>query len=502
MSQEIELKLELTADAAQQLRTLPLFADAEKIGAIATLDNTYYDTPALALRDAGIGLRTRRKGSTWLQTVKCEAPSSGGLSARPEWEQPFDGSFSYAAIDDEKTRKRLEKHANAIEPVFTTRFKRETRRIVRGNASILLMLDEGEIIAGERHEPLCELELELEQGRASDLLTLAREFATLVPLLPSDASKAERGYRLQAGKEPRPLRAEPSPVRAEQSPIEAFRALAQSCLRQWQANAIGAAHSDDPEFVHQLRVALRRLRSLIKLFAPTLPATFVQDWSEQLKEHANHFGDTRDLDVFEEELVKPIKPASGDEERALEHLHDVVSEARTRAREDARRNLSPTEQGQLLLDFNAALHELESNPLIDSANLTLFARLQLDQLRKGVRRRYNKALSLVPERLHAMRISLKKLRYGLEFFAPLYADRTLDRYTRDLARAQTALGFINDLDVARGRLAGWAGKDLRLHFAHGLVCGWHGPRYHRLSRRSLVMLKPLLWEPAPWDAAD
>src|SRR5690606_38551466 len=97
MSKEIELKLSLPAKALPALRRHPLVAAAAKRGATVTLDNTYYDTPDLTLKTRKVAVRTRRQGRRWLQTVKCAAPSTGGLSARPEWEQPYAGCFDFSA---------------------------------------------------------------------------------------------------------------------------------------------------------------------------------------------------------------------------------------------------------------------------------------------------------------------------------------------------------------------------------------------------------------------
>nr|MBL8456733.1 CHAD domain-containing protein [Zoogloeaceae bacterium] len=150
----------------------------------------------------------------------------------------------------------------------------------------------------------------------------------------------------------------------------------------------------------------------------------------------------------------------------------------------------------------AALHSLPTNNLIGAADLGLFARLQLARLRKKIRRRHTAARDLVPAKLHELRIVLKELRYGIEFFAPLMRERNTRRYIKALAEAQNALGFVNDLDVARGRLAAWAGDEPQLSAAAGFACGWHGPRYARMCRRAIADLEPLLWETAPWKHTD
>ncbi|MCK0506974.1 CYTH and CHAD domain-containing protein [Aromatoleum anaerobium] len=500
MSQEIELKLSLPPKAVPALRRHPVFSGAARQGNAVTLDNTYFDTPDLALKQRKVALRIRRHGRVRLQTVKCSAVSAGGLTQRPEWEQSYSGAFDFSAIDAPKVLKLLKRHEAALQPVFSTRFRRETRLYApREGVRILMMIDTGEVIAGEQREPICELELELVEGEPLDLLLLGSELAAHLPLLPNDVSKAERGYRLHLGCEPEAMRAEASTIDAKQTPAEAFRTLAFSCLRQWQANASAAAHSSKPEFIHQLRVALRRLRSLLALFAPALPADFVADWRERLKLNADRFGDTRDLDVLYDEVLAPVVAGATVEEPAVTRLAGLALAARDEARDAAVHDLDLAAQGRLLIGLTAALHALPTNDLIEAIDLRSFARLQLTRLRKKVRRRFEAAADFVPAHLHALRIALKRLRYGVEFFAPLFSPKAGRRYLQRIVRAQDALGFVNDVEVARGRLLGWAGEDAELRAAAAFVSGWHSPKYARLARRARRELEPLLWGKTPWS---
>ena len=105
-----------------------------------------------------------------------------------------------------------------------------------------------------RQAPICELELELEQGEASDLFTLACELAQTLPLMPADVSKAERGYRLYLDLPLRPTHAEVSTLSADQGVVEAFRDRAYACVRHWQANVADALAlaAAQPQHVEQV----------------------------------------------------------------------------------------------------------------------------------------------------------------------------------------------------------------------------------------------------------
>lgn len=509
MSHEIELKLALPKSALPALRRHPLVAGAEKLGNAVTLDNTYYDTPELQLKARRVAVRTRRQGRIWLQTVKCAAVSSGGLSQRPEWEQPYSGSFDFSQVDVPDAAKLLARHAEALVPVFTTRFRRETRRFnPRDGVSILLMIDQGEVCVTtpdgtERQAPICELELELEQGQPGDLFALACELAQTLPLMPADISKAERGYRLFLGTPLAAARAEASTLEAGQNVVEAFRSLAFACVRQWQANAAAALSIEDadaipPDFIHQLRVALRRLRALIKLFAPALPAEFAGQWNARLRDNANRFGDARDLDVFYTELLEPVATEGLADPASHAALLQAVARARELARHDAGKALDMATQGRMLLEFSTELLRLPSGSLVAAADLRTFARLRMARLRKRARRQFDAAATLEPTRLHALRIGFKQLRYGIEFFAPLFPPKAVARYQEGLVRAQGTLGFLQDVDIARGRLFAWSATNPALQVAAAFVLGWHAPRYARLRRRVLHDCEPLLWGKAPW----
>ena len=502
MSKEIELKLALPKSALSALRRHPLIQSADKPGAATTLINTYYDTPALRLRDRRIALRTRKQGRRWLQTVKCAARSAGGLSARPEWEQDYLGAFDFSAIDDAATARELEAVADTLVPVFTTHFRRETYRLRPAEGvEMLLMIDQGKIEAGDREEAICEAELELVAGDADALFAVACTLAETIALMPADRSKAERGYRLFDNVPETPTRAGKSPIRADQSPLDAFRTLAFDCLHQWQANALAAVTQDDPEYVHQLRVALRRLRSLIGLFRPALDEAFVEHWSARLRELTTDTGDARDFDVLIDEILAPVEPSPLLPDTLLDALRQRAVDARDAARQAARERLLHAHHGLSILTLARALGALDSNSLDAAADLVAFTRLQLDALRRRARKRASNAPGADAAHLHRLRVSLKQLRYGVEFFLPLFHGGELKPYLAALRRAQEQLGHLNDVEIARARMLEWAGQTPELATAVHFVLGWHAPGCARVRRRILLEIEPLLSGKRAWKRA-
>ncbi len=463
MSKEIELKLRL---APSQVRRFQLHSVlSESTPQKYRLFNTYFDTPDLDLRKRGIALRLRRKGwAVWLMTVKGSDSGAGGLARRSEWEAPTQpGVFDFSIVTDEKLREFLESHHSRLQAVFSTDFTRTAWTLRRRESVIELALDRGKIsalpVSGGAppvSELLCEVELELIEGQSPDVLfDLAIEMATDLHLHPEILSKAERGYSLADGTLAQPVKAFTSPLKKEMSPLEAFRSIALSCLSQLQRNEPGAIIGSNPEHVHQLRVAIRRLRSAFKLFSPVLFVPFAEMYSPHWRGLAGRLGSARDWDVFLTETLAPLEEAfPGDADLVV--LRAKGEAAKAQAQASAGTALTHQAYSQLLLAFSAALFRVEP-PTIDGQ--TKWSALSL---RKFARRRLHKRVEMIEslanehgkmnaERRHDLRIAFKKLRYALEFFAPILPHKRLMAYQSSLSTIQDLLGTLND-QVTASRL--------------------------------------------------
>ncbi|MCW5653975.1 CYTH and CHAD domain-containing protein [Hydrogenophaga sp.] len=480
MAQETELKLELHPDDLPRLLAHPLLAG--QAPRRARLLNTYYDTAALALRAQRLAVRERRVGRRTLLTVKTAGSSVGGLSRRGEWEAPSrPGRFDFASlVDDSALAEQLGRVAWQLVPVFRTDFTRRTWLLTHGAARVELALDQGVIAtgsAGDGHRlPILELELELLEGPVGDLLDLAHTLA-LGPqgrseqglrLLPADRSKAERGYALFMGERLQPVKAQPLQLQAGMHPVQALRAAAFACLAHLQANAAGLRQPPlegglpDPEFVHQARVALRRLRTGLRLFAPYLPGRFVGYWSAQWREVAGQLGEARDWDVFAGEwlpgLLAELAPEAGLQAEASA-LGEWVASQRREAGLRALQTLSGSAHALRLLAFMHAVWRLPpadpvggTAPTRDSV-LVSWAGDALRERHARLRREARTARRQGPEGRHQLRIELKKLRYAQEFLGGLLPAGRMARSTALLAQAQELLGGLNDLSTAQGLLA-------------------------------------------------
>lgn len=457
---ETELKLRLPANAHTHLAAHPILAAVPMVK--LQLLNTYYDTPDLALFKEQIAVRQRCKGWQWLLTVKGADLSSGGLAQRREWEVPTEaGRFCFDHIDDKTLRLKLESLTPRLEPIFRTDFTRKVWLIEPdADTRIEVALDRGEVQSRQSREAISELELELLAGAPVALYRLAMQLTDGIPLHPEPRSKAERGYSLFTCNPNKPRRAGNLKFDGKLPPCAAFRSIALDCLAHLQGNERGAIAGADPEFIHQARVAIRRLRAALKLFAPVLPVGFSTAWNPAWRNTAAALGDARNWDVFIDEILPPLQSAFPDHPE-VQQLNLRAHRQQKIAQRRAAAALSSPAYSLLLLDFSGALWSLVDAP--DAQPIAAFARQRLQRRQRQVVGLARKIAELDNEQRHGLRISCKKLRYALEFFSPLFASGEHLQLRGALASAQDILGEMNDLATA---------LQLTANRRPGLVAGW------------------------------
>lgn len=495
MAFETELKLTIAAQDVPALLAHPLLA--AEVSRRQRLHNTYFDTPKRTLLARRMAVRQRRVGRQTLLTVKTAGSVIGGLARRGEWEAPATpGRFDFAAlVDDTALANELQTLATTLVPVFTTDFTRRSWQLSYRKAEIEVALDRGQIHTstreGPRSLPLLELELELKQGPPDALFSLARELGRSAHLRPLATSKAERGYGLFRGQRTKPVKAEPLVLAPETPPVEAFRRVALACLAQLQANEAGVLHSDDIEYLHQARVALRRLRAALRMFAPVLPTRFVARCAAAWKALAQRLGEARDQDVFRTSLLPGLASLLGPRDAArLQTWAREQGEAATAA---ARHGLASRETSEHLLAFTRALLRLKADDgTTPAARFEPWARKRLRQRHRRLLRRIRTADLFDAAERHQVRIEAKKLRYALDFLAGLWPPEAIAPLTAALVQAQDLLGQMNDCVSAQRLLAmaPKAGAD-RLQ-------GALGAQLVQSAAHLPQVLKAVALAPVPW----
>jgi adenylate cyclase len=483
MAQQITLKLEVAEDRHGALQRHPALT-AATAREQHKLVSIYYDSGRLALRRAGILLRLRKQGTSWQQTIKRQIDSDGGLTLRPEWQAPYLNHFDFSHVDDAELRDWLQrdKLAGRIAAVFETNFRRTIWTLNPApDTRILAKLDRGWIASNGRRETISELELQLVSGSVDSLYVLALELAQTQALPPLLLSKAERGYRLFLDTPPAPVKAGSVPIDAADTPLAAFRQIALDCLSHLQLNHDGAVRSDDPEYVHQMRVATRRLRAALRMFRPVLPASFAEQLVPPMRELMQALGQARDLDVLMAEIVSPVAKALPDEPR-LTDLASAITIRLYAARSNIRHVLRQPAYSRLLLTAGSLLQRAPfvEPPETDVPSLLQFADRRLRNQLKKILVLADAARVDYPPSLHELRIGIKRLRYAIEFFGPMIPGKSGIAAIKRLAGLQEELGQLNDLASAGTLLMVCAGRDPHLREAVTLIGGWHGPRHAAL----------------------
>ncbi|TMH18148.1 MAG: CHAD domain-containing protein [Betaproteobacteria bacterium] len=481
MAAEVELKLTIDPASLARVREHPALAALLSGRAHTSRDvSTYYDTRSGELRKAGVALRMRRNGHRWLQTVKGAGDRVGALHRRPEYEWPMRTS----RIDPRKLsttpwRGVFEATAGRLRPIFVTEVARTAQPLAFADGTrATLCLDAGEIRAGRKRAPLNEIEIELLQGEPRQLHELALSLAADLPVAMTRASKAERGYALASPAPREPVHARKLALDADVSAGEALARFGSDCLEQIGANAQCIAAGVDGEFVHQARVGVRRLRSLLRLVTGLIGAETIAPIVADLQWLSSSLGAARDWDVFAKETLA----AAG---RALKHSQSRRDVGIVRARvtrlahahfvKAAAAAASPRLQ-RLLLAVGALLATLVS-PSADPALRATARSLAKDTLERRARRldKRGKHLQRVsPAERHQARIAAKKLRYVAEVFAPLFPGSRSKDYLSALGKLQGALGHLNDLATGERILdeLGPHAHTERLVHGVGIARGW------------------------------
>ncbi|WP_237476622.1 CYTH and CHAD domain-containing protein [Lichenibacterium dinghuense] len=455
---ETEIKLLLPPASRAAVEAHPLFAaaPARRVHNVST----YYDTPDLALWARGVALRVRRAGDNFVQTVK-SAQGDGSFASRGEWEWPVaSDALDPAAVEREpEARDLVGDDLARVTPVFTTDVQRDTRILtLDGKTTVEASIDAGEVRAGARSHALSEVELELKGGPAGPLLRLAAELARDAALRIGPDSKSERGYALLTDDLPPHRGAADIALPADVALRDAFPALVAASARDFAADLSPAARGD-VEGVHRLRAAIRKLRTLFVLFAPHIDPAATATFNGELRDLGRVLGGGRDWDVFLTETLAAAEVELGGDAAG------ILRGAAERRRAEAHAAVTAAVEGPvptaLLLGLSAWTADagwLKRDADGDARLLDLLPGL-LDRLERKALKRGRHLRSLDVEDRHALRKSLKKLRYACEDVASLYGRGAVHRYVATIKKVLQDLGHLNDAAVTEERVGDLAPAD-------------------------------------------
>ncbi|MBU1425932.1 MAG: CHAD domain-containing protein [Gammaproteobacteria bacterium] len=468
MAVETELKLHIAPEHQEKLKRHPWLRSLSATRArTLKLYSIYYDTADLELHRQGMALRLRKVGRQFLQTLKGGGQVSAGLHRRNEWETPVvSEQLDFASL---KACGGELPHGvrNRLQPVFVTDFSRNVRLLQFEGAEIELCMDSGEIRAGQSSCPISELELELKSGSPQQLFKLAQALLDIVPLQVEHTSKAEYGYLLFSAAKPAANKGKFPILKRSQSITSALQVLIGACLAHVQSNVPGALLKLDEEYLHQVRVGLRRLRVVLSVAQRVYSDAELAALKEQVAKLCVELGRSRDWDVFITQTLAPICTRLP-EHAGLREVLNVSERARKQQHAGMENSLASQDFQRMLLRFGAWMQGAQTAG--GEMALEQFALRTLKKRGKLVARLGNTLSGEDAAQLHALRIACKKLRYSAEMFGSLFSESKTKEYVAVLAQLQDILGTLNDIAVAH-RLLNELDNSAR-HDTLTLIRGW------------------------------
>jgi len=427
--------------------------------------DTYFDTNDWRIHRAGFALRIRSGSGKSEATLKSLHSASAQVADRQELSEPLKNSESESirqSTGPVGARVHAVSGTRALLPLFEVRTSRQRFAICREDEAQQLgeiALDET-VISRPRGEPqmsLQRVEVEALTEPREPMQSLVKTLRTDCALEAASDTKYSQGLKsvgLAPGTAPNFA---PAVVDASMTFGEVALANLRCYLSAWHLHEPGARWGDNPEELHDLRVAARRLEATLRQFRSFLPAPLLRI-RPMLKAVLRALGPARDLDVALIDLEAFSRELPDAERESVEPLKQHLVSERGRARARMLSVLDSIWVQKNLQELTSLLAASSAAPQQQSPKLARNAAPEL------IRRRYRKlrkgADLLKPdssmEAYHEVRGRVKKLRYVLEAVAVIYG-KSADAMLRTLRRWQEKLGVQQDAAVASRRLKALAG---------------------------------------------
>lgn len=266
------------------------------------------------------------------------------------------------------------------------------------------------------------------------------------------------GYPTADEDEPRSFKAEPIELKPDMSATGAFQVIARACIHHFRLNERLLIASRSAAPLHQMRVAIRRLRSALSLFKPIATDKKYERLKRGLRDLSRTLGEARDLDIYIAHIAAAgASENAGSSPFALD-LRERVQVERARAYQRVVSTLQSKRFRQLMQSLFARIEAgpwcmqsaLQRQAVRDNT-IKDFAVHALDRRWRKLKRGGRRLERLSPEERHFIRIDAKKLRYASEFFSSLMTDRKSRKRLRVLIAAlellQVHLGDLNDIQT-------------------------------------------------------
>jgi len=422
--------------------------------------DTYLDTDDWRIHRAGFALRVRSGSGRSQATLKSLNSASAQVADRRELSETLENSESDSirqSIGPVGTRIHALSGARVLLPLFEIRTSRQRFAIRREDEAQQLgeiALDETVISRpnGAPQARMQRVEVEALTEAHESLQSLVKKLQNHCALETAIDTKFSHGLKAVGLLPELAPEFVPVAVDASMTMVEAALTNLRRYLFAWRLHEPGARLGDDPEELHDMRVAGRRLEAILRQFRSSLPASFLRI-RPTLKTVLRALGHARDLDVALSELETFTRKMPKSDRDSVEPLKQYLVSERNRARA---RMLSVLDSIWVQKNLQE-LTSLLASPAAASQQSS--PELALDVSPQLIRRRYRKLRKCADllrsdasmETYHEVRAQVKKLRYTLEAVAVIHG-KPADEMLRALRRWQEKLGVLQDAGVAGRRL--------------------------------------------------
>lgn len=444
--------------------TLPPLPGAKIPSRVFT--STYYDTDGFQLAQAGLTLRYRTKGRSGSWQLKVPANRARlevEYQGRPVGPPVALTNLLYAHLRGTKVKPvaRLRTHRTGV------------RMRGRGGFVADLTLDSVDVLSrGKAVRHFDEVEAELIRGDEKALRKIEKLLRKAGVRTSDQRPKVFQALGLAF---PLP---ESASARAR-SPIACLKALMKEQVRQVLSHDIGVRLGTNAEDVHRMRVAIRRLRALLRAARSMLAAKWAEDLRDELRWLGDALGRVRDLDVLLGHLLEERSGLLLSERRGLSRVLGALRHERAARREALLTALQSDRYLALLRRVEAAA----DSPVVVNPDVSLetIAKAEFKKLRKAVRIGGAQPSNAA---LHRIRIKGKRARYTAELVAARNG-RAPARFIRRITALQDLLGEHHDAVVAERRLRRLlaAHPDRRTARALRLLIGRQGERRRKARKQ-------------------
>jgi CHAD domain-containing protein len=462
-SAEIELKFVLPGQAAEVAVVACLRENnytVEDLDPVRHVD-TYLDTFDWSLMKNKLSLRYRVSNSAAVYTLKSIAPIEDGIARRMETEIPLDRPVDLPAVIPVKRIRKLVDGIifprKLLEQIQVRTDRRRYRVVSPEGADVELSFDTSSFSLRGLHKPrrtqkLAEFEAEILTGPETALEVLSSLLSKKFNYSPSKASKFEVAIERFKITVPSKKPSERLRVRLDDRLDLAIRKVFTVQFQRLREQLPGVPLDIDTEFVHQARVATRRMRSGLRLFRDAIPEATADYLGGELKWLGGMFGAVRDLDVFLLNLSRfkrkierfPAKKKQAFESWIEEHrrgLLDALCEALGSPR-------YKTLERRITQFLERPLPSRPRAPLAVKAVREVAPVLIIDKFEAAIKQGATALAKPKLKEFHRLRIQMKRLRYACEFMAPAYND-ALDSFIERTVEIQDCLGELQDTVFTR-----------------------------------------------------